>query len=30
MPDKYVVLNNGKLVIERWKGDISHLELFEH
>ena len=30
MPDKYVVLNDGTLVIERWQGEISHLELFEH
>ena len=30
MPEKYIVLNNGALVLERWRGAISHVELFEH
>ena len=30
MPEEYIVINNGSLVLERWKGDISHAELFEH
>jgi hypothetical protein len=30
MPVKYIVLNKGKLVIERWVGTISHAELIEH
>jgi len=30
MAIKYVVLNNGILVIERWAGHISHHELIEH
>ncbi len=29
MPGKYVVLDNGKLVIERLVGEISHAELIE-
>jgi len=30
MAVKYVVLNNGILVIERWAGRIPHCELIEH
>jgi hypothetical protein len=30
MPIKYIVVDNGNLVIERWKGKISHDELLEH
>ncbi len=30
MSVKYAVLNDGKLVIERWVGEISHAELIEH
>ncbi len=30
MPVKYVVVDNGNLVIERWMGKISHAELLEH
>jgi hypothetical protein len=29
MPGKYVVLDNGELVIERLVGEISHAELIE-
>ena len=30
MPVKYIVVDNGNLVIERWVGKISHAELLEH
>lgn len=30
MPVKYIVVDNGNLVIERWEGRISHAELLEH
>ena len=30
MPVKYVVVNDGRLVIERWSGRIPHAELIEH
>jgi hypothetical protein len=30
MPVKYIVVDNGNLVIERWEGKISHAELVEH
>jgi len=30
MPVKYIVVDNGNLVIERWQGKISHTELLEH
>jgi len=30
MSVKYAVLDDGKLVIERWVGEISHAELIEH
>ena len=30
MPVRYIVLNNGNLVIERWVGRISHAEVIDH
>jgi hypothetical protein len=30
MPVKYIVVDNGNLVIERWVGTVSHAELLEH
>jgi len=30
MPGKYVILDNGKLIIERWVGEITYAELIEH
>lgn len=30
MPVDYLVLNNGKLVVERWVGEISHAQLLQH
>ncbi len=30
MPVKYIVVDKGNLVIERWMGKISHTELLEH
>jgi len=30
MSVKYIVLDNGNFVIERWTGEISHAELLEH
>ena len=30
MPARYVVVNDGKLVIERWVGRVRHAEFVEH
>ncbi len=30
MPNSYIVLDNGTLVVERWTGTVSHDELISH